>query len=102
MKMMNQPANSSDLNVLDLGFFNSVQSLQQKKCATNIESLVEAVQFVFDEVSGRTIHKIFVTLKEVMKLVLLNESGNYFKIPHLKKDAREKKGSNIELVYCGE
>ncbi|ETV79833.1 hypothetical protein H257_07049 [Aphanomyces astaci] len=31
-----QPANSPDLNILDLGFFNSIQSLQQKMPAYNI------------------------------------------------------------------
>ena len=88
--------------MLDLGFFNSLQSLQQKKATAKIDSLAEAVQFAFNEFPGQTILKTFITLKEVMKLVLLNEGGNYYKIPHTKKDAGEKKGSKIEHVYCGE
>ena len=31
MKIVNQPANSLDLNMLDLGFFRSIKSLPQKK-----------------------------------------------------------------------
>ena len=34
IQMMNQPPNSPDLNVLDLGFFNAIQSLQAHKVAS--------------------------------------------------------------------
>ena len=37
-----------------------------------------------------------------MKLALLNEGSDNFKISHTKKDTSEKKGRNIELVYCGQ
>ena len=30
IKIKNQPSNSPDLNVIDLGYFNSIQSLQKK------------------------------------------------------------------------
>ena len=33
IRLMCQPANSPDLNVLDLGFFNGIQSLQEKMCS---------------------------------------------------------------------
>ena len=49
IKIRNQPANSPDLNILDLGFFRSLQSLQQKKCSKNIDELVAAVEDAFDE-----------------------------------------------------
>jgi hypothetical protein len=41
-----QPANSPDLNVLDLGFFNSLQSIQYKTSSKTTEELVAAVNTV--------------------------------------------------------
>jgi hypothetical protein len=40
----NQPPNSPDFNVLDLGYFNSIQSLQNQKFSRTIEDLVDAVE----------------------------------------------------------
>lgn len=37
IRLMCQPANSPDLNVLDLGFFAAIQSLQHKESPKNVE-----------------------------------------------------------------
>ena len=34
------PRNSPNLNVLELGFFNLIQSLQYKKCSNDIDHLI--------------------------------------------------------------
>ncbi|XP_047258867.1 uncharacterized protein LOC124891098 [Capsicum annuum] len=39
-----QPSNSPDLNVLDLGFFRAIQSLQYQKAPKKVDELVEAVE----------------------------------------------------------
>ena len=39
-----QPPNSPDLNVLELGYFNSMQSLQHQKVPKTIDNLVSAVE----------------------------------------------------------
>ena len=44
IKLACQPPNSPDFNVLDLGFFNSVQSIQQKKSARTIDELISNVE----------------------------------------------------------
>ena len=44
-----QPPNSPDLNVLDLGYFNSIQSLQHQAAPTNIDEPIGAVEKSFDE-----------------------------------------------------
>ena len=46
IRLVCQPANSPDLNVLDLGFFNSIQSIQYKTTAKTTEELVAAVNTV--------------------------------------------------------
>lgn len=100
LKIINQPPNSPDLNVLDLGFFRSVQSLQQKKSARTITDLLIAVDQAFNDISSETLLKNFVTLKEVMKLVLSGNGSNQFKMPHAQKAKRMRAGESIEEVYC--
>jgi len=46
---MCQPLNSPDLDLLDLGFFNAIQSLQHNVCPTTVEELVSAAETSFDE-----------------------------------------------------
>jgi hypothetical protein len=83
---VNQPANSPDLNVLDLGFFNAIQSLQQKKKTDNIEELVAAVQEAFEATHRHTLNKVFLSHQAVMEQVILNDGGNEYKLPHMGKD----------------
>lgn len=44
---MCQPPNSPDLNVLDLGFFSSIQALQHRESPNSIDELVTAVISLF-------------------------------------------------------
>ena len=96
----NQPANSPDLNVLDLGYFTSIQALQQTKCAMDIDSLIEAVQASFEELSSTKLENTFVTLMTVMEQVLLKDGNNDYKIPHVKKQARIRSGKALSNVLC--
>ncbi|CAB1112923.1 unnamed protein product [Ectocarpus sp. CCAP 1310/34] len=44
IELVNQPPNSPDCNILDLGFFNSIQSLQDRTTPTTVEELVAEVE----------------------------------------------------------
>jgi hypothetical protein len=46
IRLICQPPNSPDFNVLDLGFFRAIQAIQYKKNAKTIKELVPAVQQV--------------------------------------------------------
>ena len=100
MKLVKQPANLPDLNILDLGFFRSLQAIQQKKGAKDVNTLVSNVQKAFDEITGDTLLRNFTTLNEVMKCVLDNEGGNHFKIPYSKNLHRMRPGEDILIVNC--
>ncbi|KAF0687490.1 Aste57867_20762 [Aphanomyces stellatus] len=43
-----QPPNSPDLNVLDLGFFASIQSLQYKVISYSIDGVIDATLLAFE------------------------------------------------------
>ncbi|XP_047259055.1 uncharacterized protein LOC124891332 [Capsicum annuum] len=57
-----QPSNNPYLNVLDLGFFRVIQSLQYQKAPKNVDELVKAVERSFDEMK----------VKQLMYFLLYN------------------------------
>jgi hypothetical protein len=81
-----QPPNSPDFNVLDLGFFNSIQSLQQQKSANTIDELIEHVIDAYYEVKPDTLNKVWLTLMSCMEESLWVDGSNNYVIPHLKKN----------------
>ena len=85
-----QPANSPDFNVLDLGFFNSIQSLQYRKLTRTIDELIDAVESSFNGLPSSTLSKTFITLQKVMEKALEAKGGNNFQLPHMNKDASIK------------
>jgi hypothetical protein len=42
IRLLMQPANSPDFNVLDLGFFQAIQAIQYKKNAKTLKDLIPA------------------------------------------------------------
>ena len=102
-KLKNQPPNSPDFNVLDLGFFNSIQSLQQKKCMNNVDELVKAVKDAFWELSPETLESTWITWQTVIEASMLVSGSNKYKIPHLKKDSLRKADKLVrEIVFSEE
>ena len=81
-----QPAQSPDLNVLDLGYFRAIEALQQKRQANSIEELIEAVEESFEALKRITLKKVFITHQTMVEQVILHEGSNDFKIKHLNKD----------------
>ena len=99
--MTEQPARSPDLNVLDLGFFRSLQSKVWKlKHKNTVDGIIESVFKAWNEYDPRALEKIWVSHQTVMDEVLKNNGDNDFNIPHLSKDAQWKNGplpSQLEL-----
>ncbi|KAF0705573.1 hypothetical protein AaE_014460 [Aphanomyces astaci] len=106
IEVANQPPNSPDFNVLDLGFFNSIQSLQQQKVARSIGELIAAVEEAFYELPVTILGKTFITLQKVMELSMGCSGGNTYTMPHMSKNARIKDlpSFNVECdatIYAG-
>lgn len=80
-----QPPNSPDMNVLDLGFFRAIQSLQYQEAPTTIDELVSAVEKSFDELPSHDLNCIFLSLQACMIEVMKVNGGNDYKLPHIKK-----------------
>ncbi|GMF33888.1 unnamed protein product [Phytophthora fragariaefolia] len=80
-----QPPRSPKCNILDLGIFNSIQSIQYRQPTNQIDGLIEAVSSAFNSVKYQTIEKCFLTLQKVLECIIINEGGNDFKLPRHRK-----------------
>ena len=89
---LNQPPNSPDMNVLDLGYFNAIQSLQHKAAPQNIDELILAVYESFDALHWSKLKDIFLTLQKVMEVCILHNGRNDYKLPHMSKCKLENLG----------
>ena len=90
--MKNQPPNSPDTNVLDLGYFSAIQSLQYKKRTDTVSQLVKAVQDSFVELDPKTLNKVFLTHQQVLERIILCDGGNNYKLPHMGKERLARQG----------
>ena len=93
IELYNQPANSPDLNINDLGFFRAIESLQQKKRLRTFEELIGNVNKAFEAYSADDINKIWVTHQSCMVEILKALGGNQYKIPHMNKNKLLKEGN---------
>ncbi|XP_074297784.1 uncharacterized protein LOC141628557 [Silene latifolia] len=82
-----QAPNSPDLNVLDLGFFRAIQSLQQRTNCYKLDKLVIEVNMAFAnlEVIKIKLNYVFITLHACMLEVMKRKRGNDYPLPHMHK-----------------
>ncbi|XP_038679429.1 uncharacterized protein LOC119980705 [Tripterygium wilfordii] len=92
-----QPPNSHDLNVLDLGFFRAIESLQHQEAPTIVDEFVLAVDKAFDMFPSEDLNNVFLTLQTCMVEILRNFGGNNYKNLHVNKQKLIRDG---ELPIC--
>lgn len=85
--LVQQPPNSPDTNVNDLGWFRAIQSIQIETSCYNIDQLVNAVVMSFEELSPHTLNNVFLSLQGCMIEIMKLRGQNCYKIPHMKKGA---------------
>jgi hypothetical protein len=95
-----QPPNSPDLNVLDLGFFRAIQSLQHQQAPKNIDELVDAVTVSFEKIDREKLNDIFLTLQQCMIEIMKVKGGNNYKLPHMGKEHLRRQGDLPDSMLC--
>lgn len=95
VRFVAQPPNSPDTNILDLGFFNSIQSLQDRTTPRTVDELVAEVKRAFDAQAPATLGKVWTTLQAVLQEIMLAKGDNTFKLPHLGKDKAASAGTPL-------
>lgn len=102
IKLVYQPTQSPDLNVLDLGLFRAIQSLQYHSFPKNIDELIERVEEAYEFFDPMVNKYTWITLQSCMVEILKKEGGNNYKIPHMKKQRLENLGSLPDILYVSQ
>lgn len=95
-----QPPNTPDFNVLDLGYFRAIQSLQYREAPNSIDELVQAVDNSFKNLASERLDYIFLTFQKCMIESMKVLGGNNYKVPHMGK-ARSARNGNLRIqIEC--
>ena len=92
INVITQPANSPDLNVNDLGFFNSLQSYYWKENPKNAMQLIAMVRKVFDLYPLEKLNRIWLSYLMNLNEVIKHHGDNKYKVPHMNKRKLEREG----------
>lgn len=93
-ELKEQPANSPDTNILDLGFFRALQSAQfLYGDATTIDELIQHVQGAWNTYEARKINYVFLTHQSCMAEIIKCNGGNEYSTPHMGKESLERHGA---------
>ena len=90
IKLVAQPANSPDVNVNDLGFFNALQAMYHSYCPMNSLELIEMVTMCYNEYPTNKINRIWLTYQSCLNEIIKCNGHNNCKIPHMNKDRLER------------
>lgn len=85
IRLLSQPPNSPDLNVLDLGFFRAITALQHKDAPTTFDEFISSVTRAFELFSTESSNNVFLSLQSCMKEIIKIKGGIHYKIPHMNK-----------------
>ena len=90
-----RPLKSPYINVIDLGYSNSLQTLQYTTPVKNTEELALAVFKAWDMLDPDSLCKICHTLQRTMDLIMSVDGNNTYKIG---QSGRNKKTSGIDMT----
>ena len=86
-----QSPNSPGTNILDLGFFRAIQSFNND-CPANEEELIKSVEKAYGEYPMHKLNHVWLTLQSCFNMIIENDGGNDYKIPHMGKESLERWG----------
>ncbi|VFQ62496.1 unnamed protein product [Cuscuta campestris] len=88
-----QPPNSPDLNILDLGFFASIQSLQHQTSTRNVDELVQHVAQAYANLEAKKLNYVWISYQLAMTEIMKVQGGNNYKLAHIGKARLEREGA---------
>ena len=91
LTMFTQSLNSPDTNILNLGFFRAIQ-LFNDDCPANEEELIKSVEKAYGEYPYRKLNCVWLTLQSCLNMIIENDGGNDYKIPHMGKESLDRRG----------
>jgi hypothetical protein len=100
IRIVFQPPNSPDMNVLDLGYFRSIQAFQHQHPSNSTGELIANVKKSFVELDKISLEDTFLTHQACMTETLREKGGNNYKLPHIHKSHRRKEGETLRTLEC--
>lgn len=100
LRLTCQSPNSPDFNVLDLGFFNSIQSLQHQASPKTIDDLIACVENAFYALDKDKLDDVFLTLQKCLECTMFVGGGNSYQLPHLQKAKLRRESSLPTQLVC--
>ena len=91
LTVFTQSPNSPDSNILDLGFSRAIQSFNDD-CPANEEELIKSVEKAYGEYPMCKLNYVWLTLQSCLNMIIENDGGNDYKIPHMGKESMERRG----------
>ena len=88
------------MNVLGLGFFRAIQSLQYKESPNFVDELVNDVVSSFKNIFVIKFNFIFLTLQLCMMEIMRAKGSNKYKIPHVNKLMLQNAGKLPTQMKC--
>ena len=102
IRMRCQLLNSPDLNVLDLGFFTSIQTIQYREEIYKIKHLTTSVENAYDALGCKTLDNVILNLQKVFEYCLAHHGGNDYTFPHAGKEKLQRSQALPTCFTCDE
>lgn len=96
------PPRSSEFNVLDMGFFIAIKSLQDKEAPTYSDELIECVGNTHNKFSQEKLDNEFLSFQQTMNLSMLVQIRKENKLQHTRKDELRREGKLPIRILCSE
>ncbi|XP_010684900.1 uncharacterized protein LOC104899411 [Beta vulgaris subsp. vulgaris] len=90
IRLVCQPPNSPDSNVLDLGFFRAIQALKDQTSPRNCQELVKNVKDAYNDFCPKKGNKVFLSLQLLMIEIMKVKGSNRYEQRHVGKTALER------------
>ena len=90
------------LNVLDLGYFISIHSLQYKISQSSADQLTHAVKQIFEELHDSKLNNVFLMLQKLMEFTIISDGNNNYKPLHVSKHKLKRKGQLPLSTQCSD
>ena len=96
-KLYTQTPNSSDVNLLDLGFFRAIQSFNDAS-PKNEEELIQLVKEAYKNYLQHKLNHTWLTLQSCFNPTILHHGDNDYSIEHISKAKLEWQGQLLDIL----
>ena len=96
-KLYTQTPNSPDINLLDLGFFQAIQSFNNA-LPKNEAELIQSVQDAYENYPRHKLNRMWLTLQSCFNQIILHHGDNNYSIEHISKAKLERQGQLPDIL----